>query len=210
MLEGETLNDVIEYALGFTEIANKTNISISFLDLKAASIVKKTIQNFEQDLNSAISVNVFSYVSEETSNVLVAGAVEEPGYYDLKKYTFLNELIDDLRFIDVYPWLAVLEQFDENNFIKSSTLINLNDESTFNDIKLLPNSRLFFANIETREFDNISAISSALINDYSLNIYHINGNFSMPVTGSYKIKTFIDLLGLDMSSVDKEATYQPT
>ena len=112
-----------------------------------------------------------------------------------------------MRFIDVYPWLAVLEQFDENNFIKSSTLINLNDESTFNDIKLLPNSRLFFANIETREFDNISAISSALINDYSLNIYHINGNFSMPVTGSYKIKTFIDLLGLDMSSVDKEATY---
>ena len=207
VLEGETLNDVIEYALGFTEIANKTNISVSFLDLKAASIVKKTIQNLEQDLNNAISVNVFSYVSEETSNVLVTGAVEEPGYYDLKKYTFLNELIDDLRFIDVYPWLAVLEQFDENNFIKSSTLINLNDESTFNDIKLLPNSRLFFANLETREFDNISAISSALINDYSLNIYHINGNFSMPVTGSYKIKTFIDLLGLDMSSVDKEATY---
>ena len=207
VLEGESLNDVVEYALGFTEKANRTNISVSFLDLKAASIVTKTIQNLEQDLNSAISVNVFSYVSEETSNVLVAGAVEEPGYYDLKKYTFVNELIDDLRFIDVYPWLAVLEQFDENNFIKSSTLINLNDESTFNDIKLLPNSRLFFANIETREFNKISAISSALINDYRLNIYHINGNFSMPVTGSYKVKTFIDLLGLDMSSVDKEATY---
>ena len=44
---------------------------------------------------------------------LVEGAVEEPGYYDLKKYNNLKELIDDLRFIDVYPWLAILEQFDE-------------------------------------------------------------------------------------------------
>ena len=207
LLEDETINDIVEYALGFTEKANKTNISVSFLDLKAASIVTKTIQNLEQDLNSAISVNVFSYVSEETSNLLVEGAVEEPGYYDLTKYTYLSQLIDDLRFIDVYPWLGVLEQFDENNFIKSSILINLNDTNTFKDIKLLPNSRLFFANLETREFDDLSAISSALINDYSLNIFHINGNFSLPVTGSFKVKTFIDLLGLDMSSVDQQATY---
>lgn len=207
LLEGETINDIVEYALGFTEIANKTNISVSFLDLKAASIVTKTIKNLDQDLNSAISVNVFSYVSEETSNVLVEGAVEEPGYYDLTKYTYLSQLIDDLRFIDVYPWLGVLEQFDENNFIKSSILINLNDKNTFKDIKLLPNSRLFFANLETREFDNISAISTALINDYSLNLYHLNGNFTLPVTGSFEIKTFVDLLGLDMSSVDPQATY---
>lgn len=207
ILEGETINDIVEYALGFTEIANMTNISVSFLDLSAASIVKKTIQNLDQNLNEAISVNVFNYVSEETSNILVEGAVEEPGYYDLKEYTYLSELIDDLKFIDVYPWLGVLEQFDENNFIRSSTLINLNDNNTLNDIKLFPNSKLFFANIDTREFDNISAISAALINDYSLNINHVGGNYVLPVTGRYKIQTFVDLLGLDMSSVDDNAIY---
>ena len=207
VLEGETINNIVEYALGFTETANKTNISVSILDLKAASIVTETIQSLEQDLNSAISVNVFSYVSEETSNVLVEGAVEEPGFYDLKEYTYLRDLIDDLRFIDVYPWLAVLEQFDENNYIRSSVLINLNDENTFNDIKLLPNSKLFFADIETREFKNINEISEGLINDYSLNIYHVNGNFALPVIGRYEVKSFTDLLGLDMSTVDDIASY---
>ena len=207
VLEGETINNIVEYALGFTETANKTNISVSFLDLKAASIVTKTIQSLKQDLNSAISVNVFSYVSEETSNILVEGAVEEPGYYDIKEYKHLRDLIDDLRFIDVYPWLAVLEQFDENNYIKSSILINLNDKNTFNDIKLMPNSRLFFADLETREFKDINEISEGLISDYSLNIYHVNGNFALPVIGDYKVKTFTDLLGLDMSTVDDIATY---
>lgn len=207
VLEGETINNIVEYALGFTETANKTNISVSFLDLKAASIVTKTIQSLKQDLNSAISVNVFSYVSEETSNILVEGAVEEPGYYDIKEYKHLRDLIDDLRFIDVYPWLAVLEQFDENNYIKSSILINLNDKNTFNDIKLMPNSRLFFADLETREFEDINEISAGLISDYSLNIYHVNGNFALPVIGDYKVKTFTDLLGLDMSTVDDIATY---
>ena len=207
VLEGEIVNNIVEYALGFNETANKTNISVSFLDLKAASIVTKTIESLDQDLNNVISIKVFNYVSEEISNILVQGAIEEPGYYDLKKYPYLSDLINDLRFIDVYPWLAVLEQFDENNFIKSSTLINLKDKNTFNNIKLFPNSKLFFANIETLEFDDISAISAALINDFSLNIYHDNETFSMPVTGRFKIKTFIDLLGLDMSSVEKVATY---
>ncbi len=207
VLEGEIVNNIVEYALGFNETANKTNISVSFLDLKAASIVTKTIESLDQDLNNVISIKVFNYVSEEISNILVQGAIEEPGYYDLKKYPYLSDLINDLRFIDVYPWLAVLEQFDENNFIKSSTLINLKDKNTFNNIKLFPNSKLFFANIETLEFNDISAISAALINDFSLNIYHVNETFSMPVTGRFKIKTFIDLLGLDMSSVEKVATY---
>ena len=75
VLEGETIDNIVEYALGFTEIANKTNISVSFLDLEAALITTKTIQSLEQDLNDAISINVFSYVSEETSNILVEGAM---------------------------------------------------------------------------------------------------------------------------------------
>ena len=103
-------------------------------------------------------------------------------------------MLENLRFIDVYPWLAILEQFDENNYIKSSILINLNDKNTLNEIKLMPNSRLFFADIETREFKDINEISAGLISDYSLNIYHVNGNFTLPVIGEYEVKSFADLL----------------
>ena len=59
-----------------------------------------------------------------------------------------------MQFVDVYPWLAVLEQFDDNNLIKSTVLFNLNDKSTFQSIELLPNSKLYFANIDEISFLN--------------------------------------------------------
>ena len=43
ILEGETLKDIVDFALGFTQTANKSNISVSFLDLNKAAIVKKIL-----------------------------------------------------------------------------------------------------------------------------------------------------------------------
>ena len=113
--EDETLEDILNFALGFTQTANKSNISVSFLDLNKAEIVKKNVSNLNQSLNNALSINVFNYVSEDNANIQVIGAVEQPGFYELKKYKNLDDLINNLNFIDVYPWLGVLEQFDKNN-----------------------------------------------------------------------------------------------
>jgi protein involved in polysaccharide export with SLBB domain len=46
-----------------------------------------------------------------------------------------------------------------------------------------------------------------LIDDYSLKINHKQNTFNMPVFGKYSVKSFVDLLGLDMANVDEEATY---
>ena len=45
------------------------------------------------------------------------------------------------------------------------------------------------------------------IEDYSLTINHKQDSYVLPVIGKYSVKTFIDLLGLDMSDVNNEATY---
>ena len=206
ILADETIDDIVNYALGFKERANKSNISVSFLDLSAGSIIKSTVKDLNQNLTDVLDVTVFSYVSEETSNILVNGAVEEPGYYDVDKYKYLDDLIKNLEFVDVYPWLAVLEQFDKNNLIKSSILFNLNDPSTYNSIELLPNSKVYFANIDSRSF-NASETSKKMISDYQLVINHKQGTFRLPVYGKYSVTSFIDLLGLDMSDVDEIATY---
>ena len=50
-------------------------------------------------------------------------------------------------------------------------------------------------------------MSKRLIADYDLRINHKQGTYTLPVFGSYKVKSFVDYLGLDMSDVDDKATY---
>ena len=101
ILEDETLDDIVDFALGFTQTANKSNISVSFLDLNKAAIVKKNISKLDQSLKNALSVEVFEYVSEDTANIQVLGAVEQPGFYDIEQYKYLGDLIANLNFVDV-------------------------------------------------------------------------------------------------------------
>jgi protein involved in polysaccharide export with SLBB domain len=218
ILENETLTDIVDFALGFDQTANKSNISVSFLDLKQSSIVKKNISSLDQSLDNALSVDVFNYVNEDTSDIQVLGAVQKPGFYDISKFKNLESLISNLKFVDVYPWLAVLEQFDKNTLTKSTVLFNLNDPATYNSIKLLPNSSVYFISIKDSSFgidESLEYLESFdldekvlnKIQDYSLTLNHKQGTFRLPVVGKFYIKSFVDLLGLDMTDVDDTATY---
>ena len=206
VLEGETFSDLVDFALGFTQTANKSNISASFLDLMEAEIIKKNISDLSQSLMNTLSVDVFNYVNENVANIQVLGAIEQPGFYDVKKYKYLKDLIDNLKFVDVYPWLAVLEQFDENKLINSSVLFSLNDPATYDSIKLLPNSRIYFANIDEKSFD-VNIQSEKQIKDYSLNINLNQESLVLPVYGKFSVGSIIDYLGLDMSDVSNVASY---
>lgn len=206
IIPGENLSNLLEYALGFSGGANKEKITLAKLDINSSSITKITTNNINHSLENILAVDVFSYNNDNSYSINVRGGVKEPGYYDINDYNSLEDLINELNFVDVYPWLAVLEQFDEENLIKSSILFSLNDKSTYRSIKLLPNSRLFFADIQSRSF-SVEPMTMSLIRDYELTINHKQGIFRLPVYGKYSVKSFVDLLGLDMSDVDPEATY---
>lgn len=206
IVQGEDLSDLLRYSLGFAGGANVKKITLDKLDLESSAVVKIITNDITLSLENIISVNVFPHLNDSTSDIFVSGAVQEPGYYKIEDYNNLEALINDLNFVNVYPWLAVLEQFDEDNLVKSTTLFNLNDPNTFRSVKLLPNSRLYFANIDARTF-SVDITSSRMIDDYRLTINHKQGSFILPVYGSYSVRSFIDLLGLDMSDVDEVATY---
>lgn len=206
ILEDEKISDIVDFALGFKQIANKSNIAISYLDLNNAALTSKTDVGLDQSLKNVLFVDIFDYVSESNLSIKVSGAVEEPGFYDIEKYNNLNDLIEDLRFVDVYPWLAVLEQFDDDNLVKSTVLFNLNDKSTYQSIKLFPNANLFFSNIDERSFQ-VGEASLNLIDEYALTLNFKDEVFTIPVIGEFTIQSFVDLLGLDMTDVNNEATY---
>jgi protein involved in polysaccharide export with SLBB domain len=205
--EDETLDDLINFALGFSQTANKSNISFNVLDIKSSSIKNINVSKPESGLTNVLSVDVNPYVNKNIASTKVSGSIKEPGYYPITNNETLEEVINRLEFIDVYPWLAVLEQFDDNNLIKSVTLFNLKDPNTYRSVKILPNSKLFFANINARVYDGVSSMAEDLIADYDLRINHKQGTYTLPVFGRFDVKSFIYYLGLDMSDVEDEATY---
>ena len=202
----ETLENLVKFGLGFSQFANKSNIELRTLDIESSSVQNTNVSNLGSDLANVLSVNINKYVNKNMASVKVSGAIKEPGFYSFSENKNLEDLINKLEFIDVYPWLAVIEQFDDENLLKSSTLFNLNDPNTFRSIKLLPNSKIFFANIDARDF-LVSDMSMSLINDYALKLNHQQGSFELPVYGRFSVTSFVDLLGLDMSDVDDDATY---
>jgi len=177
------------------------------LDIKASSIKNINVSNQESSLSDVLSVNVTPYVNKDIASVRVSGSIKEPGFYSISENETLDEVINRLEFVDVYPWLAVLEQFDDENLVKSVTLFNLQDANTYRSVKVLPNSRLFFANINSREYSGVSALARGLIADYDLRINHKQGTYTLPIFGRFDVKSFVDYLGLDMSDVEDEATY---
>ena len=205
--EDETLDDLIDFALGFTQTANKSNISLRALDIKSSSIKNINVSNQESSLSDVLNVNVNPYVNKDIASVRVSGSIKEPGFYSISENETLDEVINRLEFVDVYPWLAVLEQFDDESLVKSVTLFNLQDVNTYRSVKVLPNSRLFFANIKTRTYGSVSEMAKGLIADYDLRLNHKQGDYALPVFGRFDVKSFIDYLGLDMSDVEDEATY---
>jgi polysaccharide biosynthesis/export protein len=205
-LDHETLNDLIFFGLGFTNISNRTNISLNILDIKESNVKRISTSDLSSSLKGVLSVNINQYVSQAVSNIEVFGAVKEPGFYELSKFSTLEELINGLEFIDVYPWLGVLEQFDKDKLVKTSTFFSLNDPNTYKSINLLPNSRVYFANIDMRSFD-VSPISLETLNRYKLTLNHRGDVYKLPVYGKFKIQSFVEFLGLDMNNTNDVATY---
>ena len=206
IIPGEDLSDLLKYALGFVGGANIEKITLDKLDRESSSILKIITNNNTHSLEDILSVRIFSLLNNNLSSIYVDGAVVEPGYYKLEDYKNLEDLINELNFIDAYPWLATLEQFDDDNLVQYSILFNLNDPDTYQSIKLLPNSRLYFADVNSRSYV-VNDITLNMINDYRLTINHKQGSFSLPVFGRYSVESFISLLGLDMSDVNEKATY---
>lgn len=202
----ETINDLVSYALGFN-FPNFNKILLTKIDPAKNQIELTNATDLKTNLKNVLSIDIFGFNNSEVSSVSVQGAVKEPGYYEIKNNETLLSMLDRLEFVDVYPWLAVLEQFDKDNLTKSSILFNLNDRSTYENIKVLPGAKLFFADINTRLFSGLNNHSQRLIDDYSLTISHKQGVYVVPVYGKYKVSSFVDLIGLDMSDVDPIARY---
>ena len=104
----ESLEDLVKFGLGFVNVANRSNIQMSVLDIVENSIVNKTTSDLSSSLKNVTDVEIYPYINKTLPIVKINGAIKEPGIYKLRsKNETLASLIKRLEFVDVYPWLAV-------------------------------------------------------------------------------------------------------
>ena len=76
VLEGETFSDLIAFGLGFTNLANKTNLSVNKLDLNTRYVVNEILEDLDTVLKNVVSVNINPYVNKNYASVKVSGAIK--------------------------------------------------------------------------------------------------------------------------------------
>lgn len=203
----DNLSNLIDYGLGFERTANKSKIAVSVINNLNSKINQFETSDLKIDLKDVIQVDIFEYGNSPNSGVLVSGPVNEPGFYDLNEFKSLKDIVSALNFQDVYPWLAILEQFDKKSMTNQTVLFSLNDPETYESVKLLPNAEVTFLDLFERDYLSTKPLTQNLIEEYSLRLSIKSYEYLLPVIGKFNIKEFIDYLGIETDDVNTEAIY---
>lgn len=207
--DGEAISDLLDFALGPNQTTNIKKIKISKLNSLDGSIININTNDLKTMLSDVIAIEFFDFESLERGDIEIQGAIREPGAYSLEKLADLETLIRELEFVDVFPWLAVLEQFDPDSLITQIKLFSLKDPRTFLDTPLFPSAKVRFLGYDDLD-TNLLGISDAakdLVSEFALRINHKGMTYSVPVTGRYSVVEVVEFLGLDLESVESKATY---
>ena len=152
--DGETVKDVIEFALGFTPDASQSGIVVQ----RETSTGQKTTLEVDDPSSFRLNANDEILVrksSGETLNfVSLSGAIRTEGIYPLDREASLSDYVNietDLL-ANTYPGFLLIKRF---NKLSRTYSIKKNDLYNLEKIKIFPRDEIFFFS-----WDDISFLNS--------------------------------------------------
>jgi len=156
--EGESAQDVINFALGFTDNANIDNLTLHRKTemglVETINISRESMNSFKLQSGDKLIINPLA--GESLNNIKIYGAIRNPGdfkYFDGSSLSdFINLESDMLD--ETYTLMAVLKRFNKN--IRSSTFLkfDLLSSDRLKDIQLEPRDEIFILSRYDIEFIN--------------------------------------------------------
>jgi protein involved in polysaccharide export with SLBB domain len=170
--ENETVEDVLNFAGGFSSNSYKDKVFINRIDSYSRSIIEISKSEFSKSiLVDGDIINAKTVSDFITNSVSVEGSVFIPGTYDLSKASTVGKLISASKGImpDASPFLLL---YRTNNGIEDEVIsINVNDKNDLK-IKLLDQDRLVVFSLKDFEFTNkisvIGEVNNPITLDYKL------------------------------------------
>ncbi len=158
--DSDKFNDLINFALGFTNNANKESF---YVDEK----INRTVVSSEFKLSEKIGIRDLQaiYIPNDSFKndygIKIKGDSVKERIIQKDKFSKLENLMQTLEFSNnVYPFYSTLDQTDESGLLKERHLFSILDPSTYKDIDIKNNVSIQFfsrADIDSlqTEFENI-------------------------------------------------------
>ncbi len=207
IIDNEDLSDLLEYGLGFNTNANKSKILIRKTNENFSKNIEIETADLSLNLKDVFSVDIFSYLAQNQNNLYVSGAVYQAGSYNQKNFSNLEQLISAMTFVDVYPWLAFLEKYNDKNYSKEIILFNLNDPNTYKNVSLEGKSEVHFFNFNNIDYSFASSQTQKKIDEHNLKINYGDEQFLYPVVGKFKPISLLNFIGLNSKDYISEVSY---
>ena len=209
VLASDDLGSLINFGLGFQKNANKSKILVSKNSDDFTASFQLETSDMDTSLRNVFSVNIFPYLATNQNRILVTGAVYESGLYSSDQFSNLEDLINEMTFVETYPWLAYLETLDIKDFSREVTLFSLKDENTYKSVPLDGDSKIHFFSIRDDNFllSDAGSQTKRKIDEYTVRINFGEEQFSMPVIGRIKPIELLRFIGLDANDYISEVAY---
>jgi protein involved in polysaccharide export with SLBB domain len=166
--ENETLEDVLNFAGGFSSNSYKAKIFVNRINSFSRSIVEIPKKDFSKsNLYDGDIISAKSVSDLVTNSVSIEGSVFLPGVYDLLKVSTVGELINASKGImpDASPFLIL---YRTNNGIENQVIsINIGDKNDLNN-KLFDQDRLVVFSLKDFQFINQISVIGEVNNPKSL------------------------------------------
>ncbi len=150
MLPGETLNDLVRYASGFTDSAYRASIKVTQLtdrDKRVADIPSNEFSTYRPSTGDVFAVSTI--LDRFQNRVTINGAVFRPGIFELTSNLTVGQLIknaDGLR-EDVFTKRAQLIRLKPDNTTEIISFDVSNIMRGINDIKLIREDQVIISSI---------------------------------------------------------------
>jgi len=145
--DGEHVEDILSFALGFTEMADKRNITLQrkteIGSLETMQVSEENFSSFQVKSGDRIIVNAVA--GEELNTIALAGAIRNPGIFQYSPGTTLSDLIDlDKGLLDsTYTLMGVIKRFDKRIRGWSFLKFDLLNSSLLAKSPVMPRDEIF-------------------------------------------------------------------
>lgn len=192
IIQGDTIQDALNFSLGFTPIADKQRIVLKQKDKNGNFIVKNITQD---DFSTELTPGDEIIVNKNQSNILnfvdFIGSVKTPGYRALDGPKKLNDFFDPTLDLldDAYPGIAFILRYMQDGNTYEVISFNPRNQSDLS-LSLNPLDKIIFLSWQDIKFLNSEVLKIFFTESSLLNHQFISNDKSNPnpIEEEYKLK----------------------